>query len=503
MHRYILAIDQSTSASKVMLFSGEATLLSRVTLPHMQHYPRPGFVEHDADEIFAGVLNGIGELLNINNLSPGEIALVAITNQRETAVIWDKTTGLPVSRAAVWQCLRGEDFCGKLKVQGVERMIREKTGLVIDPYFSASKLHWVINNIDGLKGRVARGELLWGTMDSWLLWKLSGGRVHATDHTNACRTMLFNIRTMEWDKELMDIFGLHPSMFPEVKFNDEIFGFTDPLLFAGESIPIGGLMGDSHASLFGHQCTAAGMAKATYGTGSSVMLNIGREFRDAPGGLVTSIGFTRKGMVDYVFEGNIHSTGDTVKWLVEGLKLIADTNECERLALSVKTNRGVYLVPAFSGLGAPHWDNNARAIITGMDRGTTSAHIARAALESIAYQIKDLIDTMETGGDTGTVELRVDGGPTRNDFLMQFQSDILERTVVRSGIEEISALGSVFMAGLAAGFWASPEEIGALQKGNRAFTPAMEPGEVKSLYSGWRKAVDQALHSCHTGGTGG
>jgi glycerol kinase len=495
MNRYILAIDQSTSASKTMLFSSEATLVSRVTLPHMQHYPRPGFVEHDADEIFSNVLNGIGQLLAINKLSPGEVALIAITNQRETAVIWDKTTGKPVARAAVWQCLRGEDYCRKLRVQGVEGIIREKTGLLIDPYFSASKLHWLINNIDGLKGRAASGELLWGTMDSWLLWRLSGGRVHATDHSNASRTMLFNIRTMEWDKDLMDMFDLHPSMFPEVKFNDEIFGFTDPLLFGGESIPIGGLMGDSHASLFGHQCIAPGMGKATYGTGSSVMINIGREYRDAPRGLVTSIGFTREGMVDYVFEGNIHSTGDTIKWLMEGLKLIADINECERLALSVKTSRGVYLVPAFSGLGAPYWDNNARASITGMDRETTRAHIARAALESIAFQIKDLIDMMEAEGNISTGELRVDGGPTRNDFLMQFQCDILERTVVRSGIEEISALGSVFMAGLAAGFWASMEEIGSLQKNTRIFRPAMEPDEIENLYSGWIKAINRTRGS--------
>jgi glycerol kinase len=287
------------------------------------------------------------------------------------------------------------------------------------------------------------------------------------------------------------LFDLHPSMFPEVKFNDEIFGFTDPLLFEGESIPIGGLMGDSHASLFGHQCVAPGMAKATYGTGSSVMLNIGREFRDAPAGLVTSIGFARKGMVDYVFEGNIHSTGDTIKWLMEGLKLISDVNDCEKLALSVRTSRGVYLVPAFSGLGAPYWDNNARAIITGMDRETTNAHIARAALESIAFQIRDLIDLMETAGNVSTVELRVDGGPTRNDFLMQFQCDILQRTVLRSGIEEVSALGSVFMGGLAAGFWSSLEEIGSLQKIDRVFRPSMEPDEIKNLYSGWLKAVDQ------------
>lgn len=491
MHKYILAIDQSTSATKVMLFSDEAALLFRASVPHRQYYPRPGFVEHDAAEIFENVLKGINNVIDHTGISPKDIAITAITNQRETAVIWDRYTGKPVAPAAVWQCLRGEEYCSLLRREGCEKMIREKTGLVIDPYFSAGKLHWIMNHNEGLKAKAENGQLLWGTMDSWLLWNLTGGSVHATDHSNACRTMLFNINTLEWDSDLAELFGLHPSMFPEVRFSDEIFGYSEPSMICGESIAVGGLMGDSHAALFGQNCFDQGMAKATYGTGSSVMMNIGGMFRDAPRGLVTSIGYSRGGRVDYVFEGNIHSTGDTIKWLQEGLQLISGPVECEELALSVEGNGGVYLVPAFTGLGAPYWDNSVRASITGMRRDTTKAHVARAALESIAYQIKDLVDLMESGGDIKLTELRVDGGPAGNDFLMQFQSDILQRKLVRANIEEISALGSVFMAGLAAGLWSSLEEIRELRHHDRIFEPGLDEKVVKNLYSGWKRAVSK------------
>jgi glycerol kinase len=349
-------------------------------------------------------------------------------------------------------------------------MIKEKTGLIIDPYFSASKLRWIMENIDGVRSRAENGELLWGTIDCWLLWRLTAGKVHATDHSNACRTMLFNIKTLEWDNDLMKLCGLHYSMFPRVRFSDQVFGHTDKSILNGAGIPVAGLLGDSHAALFGQHCMEPGMAKATYGTGSSVMMNIGREFRDAPGGLVTSIGFSRDGRVDYVFEGNIHSAGDTIKWLEE-LGLISGPEECEQLALSVNGNSGVYLVPAFTGLGAPYWDNAARASITGMGRDTTRAHIARAAIESIAYQVKDLVGLMEDEGGIVLSELRVDGGAARNDFLMQFQSDILDRRLVRADVEELSALGSVFMAGFATGFWEGPHETGALLRSDRTFKP--------------------------------
>ncbi len=502
MKKYIIAVDQSTSASKVILFNREGERLSRVSVPHRQYYPRPGFVEHDPEEIFANVVSGLNKVVEQTGVEVTEIAAIAITNQRETALIWDRKTGEPVAPAAVWQCQRGAGFCDYLKKEGLEPVIKEKTGLIIDPYFSASKLHWIMENSSGVRSRAENSELLWGTIDSWLLWRLTAGKVHATDHSNACRTMLFNIKTLEWDNDLMKLCGLHPSMFPEVRFSDEVFGYTDTSILNGAGIPVAGLLGDSHAALFGQHCLEPGMAKATYGTGSSVMMNIGREFRDAPGGLVTSIGFSRDGMVDYVFEGNIHSAGDTIKWLEE-LGLISGPEECEELARSVDGNNGVYLVPAFTGLGAPYWDNAARASITGMGRDTTRAHIARAALESIAYQVKDLVGLMEDEGGIVLSELRVDGGAARNDFLMQFQSDMLGRRLVRADVEELSALGSVFMAGLATGFWENPLETGKLLRSDRSFEPEMGRSETEALYSGWKKAVGRTRGTTESRETSG
>lgn len=370
--------------------------------------------------------------------------------------------------------------------------IREKTGLLVDPYFSASKLRWIINHVDGAKESAKNGDLLLGTIDSWLLWKLTNGKVHATDYSNACRTMLFNINTLKWDDELITIFDLHPSMFPEVKFSDTIFGYTEPSIIFDRPIPVAGLLGDSHAALFGQNCFEPGMAKATYGTGSSIMMNIGNEPLPSPKGLVTSIGYGRAGIIDYVFEGNIHCTGDTINWLVNDAELISNAAESEQLALSVNDNNQVYLVPAFVGLGAPYWDNQARACITGMARNTKKAHIARAALESIAYQVKDLIDLMVENANIPFREMRVDGGPTRNNFLMHFQSDILKKEVVRSNIEEISALGAAFMAGLAVGLWKDLEEINALRKVDKIFIPAMPSEEIEKLYTGWKLAVKRA-----------
>jgi glycerol kinase len=487
--KYILSIDQSTSATKVMLFDKKAELVYRVSIPHRQFYPQPGFVEHDAEEIFDNVVKGLQEVLTHMSVQDKEVASIAITNQRETSLIWDKTTGKPVAHAAVWQCQRGADFCRELRAEGYEQTVREKTGLLIDPYFSASKLRWILKNTPGAEEKAQNGDLLLGTMDCWLLWKLSGGKIHATEYSNACRTMLFNIRTLQWDEELIRLFGLHPSMFPQVKFSDTIFGTTDKSVIFHRPVPIAGLMGDSHAALFGQNCFQPGIAKATYGTGSSIMMNIGSRALEAPRGLVTSIGFGRNGKIDYVYEGNIHCTGDTINWMKNELQLISAAGETEALAGSVASTNGVYLVPAFVGLGAPYWDNRARASITGMGRDTTKAHIVRAALESIGYQVKDLIDLMSRDGGIELKELRVDGGPTRNNFLMQFQSDILGREVKRSGIEEISALGSAFMAGLATGFWKDIEDIMSLYHSDRTFQPGMEEKETEKLYAGWKKAV--------------
>ncbi|MEI7422212.1 MAG: glycerol kinase GlpK [Prolixibacteraceae bacterium] len=490
--KYILAIDQSTSATKVMLFDAAARLVQRVSIPHKQYYPAEGFVEHDPEEIFANTLKGMTEVLLLAGKKSSDLAAISITNQRETSLIWDKTTGKPIANAAVWQCQRGKDFCKILKEAGLDSKIQEKTGLVIDPYFSASKLRWLVTNVEGAKEKARNGELLFGTMDNWLLWNLTAGKCHATDFSNACRTMLFNINTLQWDEELMAIFELYPSMFPEVRFSDQIFGYTEPSVIFDQPVPVSGLMGDSHAALFGQNCFESGMAKATYGTGSSIMMNIGNQPLSPPKGLVTSIGWGRAGMIDYVFEGNIHCTGDTINWLVNDAELISNAAESEQLALSVKDNNQVYFVPSFVGLGAPYWDNQARASISGMSRNTKKAHIVRAALESIAYQVKDLIDLMVENSTVPFLEMRVDGGPTKNNFLMQFQSNVLMKEVVRSNIEEISALGSAFMAGLACGFWKDLSEIIALRKVDKIFTPAMSSDEIEGLYSGWQLAVKRS-----------
>ncbi len=489
LKKYIIAIDQSTSASKVMLFSHEATLLHRISIPHKQFYPQPGFVEQNAEEIYNNVITGLDQLVSKTEISESEISAIAITNQRETALVWDRTTGIPIAKAVVWQCQRGKDFCQELKEKALGQKIQEKTGLIIDPYFSASKIRWLIKNVPGAEAKAQRGELLLGTMDSWLLWKLTMGNVHATDYSNACRTMLFNIHTLQWDPELIELFGLHESMFPEVKYSDEIFGYTDPKVVFESRLPISGLIGDSHGAFFGQNCFKPGLAKATYGTGSSVMMHIGTAPLDPPGGLVTSIGFGRHKEINYVFEGNIHCTGDTLNWLKEELELINDVSEVEALATSVDSNRGVYLVPAFVGLGAPYWDNDARAALVGMSRDSSKAHVVRAALESIVYQVKDLIDLMESDKHIQLSELRVDGGPTRNDFLMQFQADMLQGRVERNSIEEISALGAAFLAGLATGFWSSLEEIEGLRESEMAFKPALPEDKTTTLYKGWKLAV--------------
>jgi glycerol kinase len=485
----IIAIDQSTSATKVMLFDASANLVHRVSQAHEQFYPAQGFVEHDAEEIFRNTVKGMTEVLQVTGIPVSEVAAISITNQRETSLIWDRTTGKPIANAAVWQCQRGKDFCAELNEKGYNQIIREKTGLITDPYFSASKLRWILNHVSGAKEKAGKGELLLGTMDSWLLWKLTKGKVHATDFSNACRTMLFNINTLKWDEELIELFGLNTSMFPEVKFSDQIFGTTEPSVVFDQPVPIAGLLGDSHGALFGQNCFEPGMAKATYGTGSSIMMNIGNEPLAAPAGLVTSVGYGRAGKIDYVFEGNIHCTGDTINWLVNDAELISNAAESEKMALSITDNNQVYFVPAFVGLGAPYWDNKARASISGMARNTKKAHIVRAALESIAYQIKDLIDLMVENAGIPFREMRVDGGPTRNNFLMQFQSDMLRKEVVRSNIEEVSALGSAFMAGLACGLWKDLDEIKALRKVDKMFRPEMNSEEVEKLYSGWKMAV--------------
>ena len=485
----ILAIDQSTSGTKAILFDDHGKLVHRCTENHEQYYPQSDWVEHNPDEIYEKTKLAIKNVLRESKTGLDEIAAVAITNQRETVAVWDKQSGKPVYNAVVWQCQRGANTCKALKEQGYSQMVEDKTGLLIDPYFSATGLKWIMDNVDGVREKAEAGELAFGTMDSWVIYKLTGGKVHATDYSNASRTMLYNIYDLKWEKELFDLMGLKESMAPEVRSSDAIFGYTKIGDVFDREIPITGVMGDSHAALFGQNCFKKGMAKATYGTGSSVMMNIGKTPMKSPQGLVTSIGFGIKGEVDYVFEGNIHCTGDTINWLVKDIELISDANESEAQAMSVENNNGVYLVPAFVGLGAPYWDNAARACISGMARNTKKAHIVRAALEAIAYQIKDLLDLMTEKAGIELSEIRVDGGPTNNDFLMQFQSDMLNSQVAVNDVEEASALGVVLAGGLGVGLWKDMDELSRLVSTKKRFKPEMSDEVREKLYDGWLKAV--------------
>jgi len=486
---YILSIDQSTSATKAVLFDNDARFVARANAGHRQIYPKPGWVEHNPEEIFENTLKVIAEAIRISGVDGNKIKCLSISNQRETILVWDKTTGKPVGNAVVWQCLRGEEKCNELKSEGYEKLVREKTGLIIDPYFSASGLHWILNSSSDIRTKANQGELVAGTIDSWLIWKLTEGKVHATDFTNACRTLLLNIHTLTWDEEICKLFEIPINMLPSLKSADEVFGYTDVNGLFEKKIPISGVLGDSHAALFGQRCYNKGLSKVTYGTGSSVMMNIGDKAVEAPKGLVTSIGYAIKAKTDYVFEGNIHSTGATIKWMVDSLGLIQSSAESELLANSVQSTEGVYFVPAFAGLGAPYWNNQARANISGIHGATNKAHIARAGLESIAYQVKDLLDLMAEKAGIELTEIRVDGGPTRNKFLMQFQSDMLNTPISVSDIEEASALGSALAGGLGVGIWKDLSDLQLLYECQNKILPGMSNTLRNELYLGWKKAI--------------
>jgi glycerol kinase len=490
---YILSIDQSTSATKAVLFNSDAKFVARANAEHKQYYPQPGWVEHDPEEIFANTLKVIAEVIQQSGIDKNLIKCLSISNQRETVVLWDKNTGKPVYNAVVWQCLRGTEKCNQLKAKGYEKLIRERTGLIIDPYFSASGLSWILNSNPQIKEKALKNELAAGTIDSWLIWKLTGGKVHATDYTNACRTLLLNIRTLQWDAEICSLFDVPLNILPSLKYADDNFGYTTANGIFEKEIPISGVLGDSHGALFGQRCFHKGLSKATYGTGSSVMMNIGDKATEAPEGLVTSIGFALKNQISYVFEGNIHSTGATIKWLADMLGIIGNSSESESLATSVKSSEGVYFVPAFAGLGAPYWDNKARASISGIHGGTGKAHIVRAALESIAFQVKDLLDLMAAKAGISLKEIRVDGGPTRNTFLMQFQSDMLNAPITVSDIEEASALGAALAGGLGSEIWQTTEQLEQLYTGKNRVTPAMPQVTREQMYQGWLKAVNKCM----------
>lgn len=491
---YTIAIDQSTSATKAVLFDEHCRLVARVNKPHQQYYPQAGWVEHDAEEIYQNTLAAIREVsAHLPAGTPAADLSLAITNQRETVVIWNRHTGRPIAHAVVWQDVRGAQICQDLKAQGLEPLYQQRSGLLLDPYFSGSGAKWLLDNTEGAHEAANRGDLLLGTTDCWLIWRLTGGQVHATDYTNASRTLLFNIHTLQWDDELLRPLTIPRSMLPDVRPCDATFGQTTVEGLFPEPITIAGVMGDSHGALAGQMCFAPGMGKATYGTGSSVMVNIGSECVSAPQGLVTSIGFAAKGKVFYAFEGNIHCQGATLQWMKNELQLIHDVREVEPAALSVPDNGGVYLVPAFVGLGAPWWNNDCRAMLCGMSLGTTRGHICRAALEAITYQVKDLIDLMTRQAGVALQELRVDGGPTQNQTLMQFQADMLDATIARSDIEEASALGAMLMNGLARGLWCSLDEVAALRRGDHRISPAMPAAQREQLHAGWLRAVKSVL----------
>lgn len=489
---YILAIDQGTSGTKAILFSREGALIGRHNETHGQFYPQPGWVEHDAMEIYEKTLIAIKGVMDETGVTADEIAALAISNQRETAVVWDRVTGEPIYNAVVWQCGRATEICRELETQGLGDIVFQKTGLVLSPYFSAAKIKWILDNVPDARQKADNGTLLCGTMDAWLIFKLTGGKVHATDYSNASRTQLFNITTLDWDEELLRAFTIPRSLMPQVLSSNAVFGQTTAGTIFDREHNITGVMGDSHAALFGQSCFEKGMAKVTYGSGSSIMMNIGSACLRSKKGVVTSLAWGMDGKVEYVFEGNINFTGATMKWLQDDMELIADAKEAGTIAASVPDNDGVYLVPAFTGLGAPYWDGNARAIITGMTRGTKKAHIVRAVEESIAYQIRDVVDIMAEEAGALLRELRVDGGPTRDDFLMQFQADMLHARVVRNRIEEISAAGAAFMAGLTVEFWKDKAELCRLRAEERSFDGKMAEETRKRNYIGWQKAIAQA-----------
>ncbi|MBP3828561.1 MAG: glycerol kinase GlpK [Prevotella sp.] len=493
MKNYIIAIDQSTSATKAMLFNEQCEMLRRVNKAHQQYYPKAGWVEHDAEEIYNNTLWVVKELLKDENLEENNYSL-AITNQRETVVVWDKTTGKPVCNAVVWQCMRGAEICNQLKEAGYGKMVQEKSGLLIDPYFSASGAKWILDHVAGAREKAEKGDLLMGTIDAWLIWKLTDGRVHATDCTNASRTMLMNIHTLEWDDDLLKLFTIPRTMMPEIRACDSTFGETTFEGLFKEPILIAGVLGDSHGALAGQMCFEEGLGKATYGTGSSVMVNIGEQFAAAPQGLVTSIGFSALGKTFYAFEGNIHSTGATLKWLEQQLKMIESPNEVEAAANEVKDNGGVYFVPAFAGLGAPWWNDQVKAAVFGMTLATTRSHFLRAALESIAYQVNDLVKAMTQQAGIALKEIRVDGGPTKNQTLMQFQADCLRVPINCSDVEEASAMGAVVMNGLSRGVWSSFDEVSQLRKSRWTRQPNPDnEQEMEQLIAGWHQAVQQLI----------
>ena len=489
--KYILSLDQGTTSSRAVLYDHEGTIQSVAQREFEQLYPKPGWVEHNPEEIWASQMSVAVEVLSRSHTRPSDLVAIGITDQRETTILWDRETGKPVYNAIVWQDRRTAGICSNLREQGLEHTIRRKTGLLIDPYFSASKVMWILANVEGARDKAKKGQLAFGTVDSWLIWNLTGGKLHCIDATNASRTMLFNIHTGQWDKDLLQAFDIPESLLPEVRSSCEQYARVQATLGLGD-VPIAGVAGDQQAALFGQACFRPGMAKCTYGTGAFLLQTLGSEAKESRNRLLTTIAWQRDGTLDYAMEGSIFVAGSIVQWLRDGLGIIRSSDEIEALALSVPDNGDVYVVPAFTGLGAPHWDPHARGTISGITRGTKAGHIARAALEAIAYQAADLLEAMQQDSGIRLSELRVDGGAARNDTLLQFQADLLGIRVVRPAITETTSLGAAYLAGLAVGFWKDMNEIESHWKMEREFRPGRSKDEVTALRNRWHQALERS-----------
>ncbi len=487
-----MAIDQGTTSSRAIIFDhdGNKVAISQQEFP--QYFPRPGWVEHDPLEIWDSVQSVISNVMIKSQIKPYKIAAIGITNQRETTVIWDRHTGKPIYNAIVWQSKQTSDIAEQLIKDGYKDMIHKKTGLVIDSYFAATKIKWILDHVPGAREKAAKGDLMFGTIDTWLLWKLSGRRVHATDVTNASRTMLFNIHTLEWDQDILDLLEIPQSLLPEVKPSSAIYGYTGDYHFYGVQIPIAGIAGDQQAALFGQAAYDKGSIKNTYGTGAFIVMNTGLKPTLSDNGLLTTIAYGLDGQTHYALEGSIFVAGSAVQWLRDGLKMFNKASESEQMAVDAKTTGGVYVVPAFTGLGAPYWDQEVRGAMFGLTRGTERGHIIRATLEAIAYQTKDVVDTMVKDTQLPLTALTVNGGASRNNFMMQFQADILQTPIKRAAMEETTALGAAFLAGLAVDFWEDQDELRKLSRIGDQFDPQMDPQEAADLYRGWQRAIAAA-----------
>ncbi|OLS35436.1 glycerol kinase GlpK [Bacillus sp. MRMR6] len=492
METFILALDQGTTSSRAILFNKKGEVVYQSQAEFTQYFPKPGWVEHNPDEIWSSILSVIASCLSESGIQAKQIAGIGITNQRETTVVWDKETGRPIYNAIVWQSRQTDHICEVLKEKGYSEIFRQKTGLLIDPYFSGTKAKWILDHVGGARERADKGKLLFGTIDTWLIWKLTGGRAHVTDYSNASRTLMFNIYDLRWDDELLSILDIPKSMLPEVRYSSEVYGHTIEYHFFGESIPIAGVAGDQQAALFGQACYEKGMAKNTYGTGCFMLMNTGEKAVTSSHGLLTTIAWGINGKIEYALEGSIFVAGSAIQWLRDGLRMIKDAKDSEDYAKKVPSSDGVYVVPAFVGLGTPYWDSDARGAVFGITRGTTKEHFIRATLESLAYQSKDVVGAMELDSGIQLKTLRVDGGAVKNHFLMQFQSDLLDVPVERPAVNETTALGAAYLAGIAVGFWKDQAEISLQWNRDLSLSPQMDETSRNNLYTGWKKAVQAA-----------